>query len=199
MSEHTPPATLVPGTDADSIYIEVNRKRMSLTAFLKMERSEVETVYASGCTALAALDLPVAEYVNVTGCTALAALDLPVAKTVYASGCTALAALDLPVAKTVDVTGCTALAALDLPVAEYVYVRGVPAIPNFFAGTDRRGYDFTGVKLRGIWFVCAGCRFFTFERALKHWGAGGVSNRPDCLALVQKIIAHAAAHDAVAA
>ena len=51
-----------------------------------------ETVDASGCTALTALDLPNAKTVDARGCTALTALDLPNAETVYASGCTALTA-----------------------------------------------------------------------------------------------------------
>jgi hypothetical protein len=57
------------------------------------------------------------------------------------------------------------------------------------AGSDRRGYFFAAVRQDGKWRVRAGCRDFSIETALSHWGPGGASDRPDCLALVKKIVA----------
>jgi hypothetical protein len=56
-------------------------------------------------------------------------------------------------------------------------------------GADSRGYWFTGMHINGEWRIRAGCRDFTIDRSLRHWGSGGQSDRPDCLALVEKIIA----------
>jgi hypothetical protein len=57
------------------------------------------------------------------------------------------------------------------------------------AGSDRRGYFFAAVRQDGKWRIRAGCRDFLAETALSHWGSGGQSDRPDCLALVKKIVA----------
>jgi hypothetical protein len=46
-----------------------------------------------------------------------------------------------------------------------------------------------GMHINGEWRIRAGCRDFTIDRSLRHWGSGGQSDRPDCLALVEKIIA----------
>ncbi len=54
-------------------------------------------------------------------------------------------------------------------------------------GVESRGYYFTGILVDGEWRIRAGCRDFTIEQSLTHWGSGGRSNRPDCLALVNKI------------
>jgi len=35
--------------------------------------------------------------------------------------------------------------------------------------------------------IRAGCRDFTVAEARAHWGPGGASDRPDCLALVEKL------------
>lgn len=111
MDERDQQMTKIP--NLNKIYIYVNDKRVSVSAFLLMDKAEIRTVYASGCTALAS---------------------------------------------------------------------------PFYAGDDSRGYSFLHMG-KG---VRAGCRNFTFAQARKHWGSGGESDRPDCLALVEKIIAHAA-------
>jgi len=59
-------------------------------ALLRRAAEGFKTVYASGCTALTALDAPEASYVDAGGCTALTALDAPKASYVDAGGCTAL-------------------------------------------------------------------------------------------------------------
>ncbi|MDE2021202.1 MAG: hypothetical protein KGJ13_12775, partial [Patescibacteria group bacterium] len=64
-----------------------------------------------------------------------------------------------------------------------------------FVGIDSRGYVFEGVKVRGQWRVMAGCRNQSIPNARKHWGAGGHSDRPDCLAFVEKIATFAAVSD----
>ena len=56
-------------------------------------------------------------------------------------------------------------------------------------GKDSRGYYFTGMLVADEWRIHAGCRDFSLEKARRHWGARGASNRPDCLALVEKIAA----------
>ena len=55
------------------------------------------------------------------------------------------------------------------------------------AGVDVRGYWFAAIRQGGEWRIRAGCRDFSVEEALSHWGPGGESDRPDCLALVEKI------------
>lgn len=57
------------------------------------------------------------------------------------------------------------------------------------AGADRRGYWFAAVLQSGEWRVRAGYRDFSIETALSHWGSGGQSDKPDCLALVENIVA----------
>jgi hypothetical protein len=160
----------------DKIYLLVNGKRMSLTKLLE-NPGIATTVYAAGCTGLTTLDLPAATTVYASGCTGLTTLDLPAATRVDASGCTGLTTLDLPAATTVDATGCTGLLG---------YILG---------GTDSRGYRFDSVVIRGQRRIFAGCQNFDIPQAIKHWGPGGRSDRPDCLALVQKIVAAAAARD----
>ncbi|HCK83146.1 MAG TPA: hypothetical protein DHW63_01065 [Hyphomonadaceae bacterium] len=106
-------------TNPNTVFFVVNGKRISLAAFLAMDAATVETVDASGCTALQGWEI-------------------------------------------ID------------------------------AGADSRCYGFTGVKIRGEWRVIAGCRNLTPAAALRHWGPEGASNRPDCLELVQKIVAEMA-------
>jgi hypothetical protein len=152
------------GTDmtADRIYVYADDRRISLARLIEMDRSEVRTLYADGCTGLTALpDLPALEYLSAGGCTGLTALpDLPALRTLSAGGCTGLGFIH--------------------------------------AGSDSRGYHFTGVKLRGSWRIFAGCRNFDFAQARAHWGAGGPSDRADCRALVEEIVAEAARRDAIA-
>ncbi len=59
----------------DKIFIYVDDVRMSLAKFMAMDQSKVQTVYASGCTALTELKADAAEYVDARGCTALTELD----------------------------------------------------------------------------------------------------------------------------
>ena len=56
-------------------------------------------------------------------------------------------------------------------------------------GVDSRGYSFNGHFENGEWRVHAGCRNLTIPEARAHWGPDGPSDRPDCLALVEKIAA----------
>ena len=148
----------------DQSFVYVNDKLTSLSAYLAMKREDIKTLDASGCTALTAIDAPVAKTLDASGCTALTAIDAPVAKTLYARGCTALTAIDAPVAK-------------------------IDRNPYVYGGTDARGYLFEGVMIRNQWRVLAGCRNFLIEDAREHWGAGGDSDRPDCLAIVERIAA----------
>jgi hypothetical protein len=108
---------------------------------------------------------------------AFLASDLAAATWVNASDCTGLTSLDLPAAITVDARGCTG------------------ASDVICAGADSRGYDFVGIKLRGAWGIFAGCRHnFDFDKSRLHW-----RNNPECLALVEKIVAEAAHRDVAAA
>jgi hypothetical protein len=159
--------------DKTQIYLIVNGRRMSLAKLLKNPAQATE-VYASGCTGLTTLDLPAATRVYASGCTGLTTLDLPAATWVYASGCTGLTTLDLPAATEVDASGCTGL-------------------PGFIhGGIDSRRYSFDSFLMRGQRRVFAGCRNYNLAEALEHWGPGGASDRPDCLRIVEKIIALAA-------
>jgi hypothetical protein len=106
------------------------------------------------------------------------AMDSAEVKTVYARGCTALTELKADAAKTVDASGCTALTESKAPRAI------VDRKPDYcFGGVDSRGYLFESTKVRGQWRIVAGCRNFSITDARKHWGRGGPSDRPDCLAL----------------
>ena len=155
-------------TTADKIFIIVDKKRISLAAFMAMDKSKVRTVDASGCTALTELKADAAEYVDASGCTALTELKADAAKTVDARGCTALTELKAPADANIDRN------------PEYIC-----------AGADSRGYLFEGVTVRSQWRVIAGCQNKLIKDARKHWGPGGDSDRPDCLALVEKIAAYA--------
>ena len=71
-------------------------------------------------------------------------------------------------------------------------LRGYPhPLPDWIisAGVDVRGYWFAAIRQDGEWRIRAGCRDFSVEEALSHWGPGSKSDRPDCLALVEKIVA----------
>jgi hypothetical protein len=131
----------------------------------------VRVLNCAGLTALP--ELPAATYVRVLNCAGLTALpELPAATSVWVENCAGLTALpELPAATSVWVLNCAGL--------------GI----QHFAGEDRRGYKFYGVKIRDQWRVLAGCRNLSLSAARAHWGPGGESDRPDCLALVEKIAA----------
>ena len=67
-------------------------------------------------------------------------------------------------------------------------LEGYAHMPHWigYIGDDRRGYSFWADLARGR--VRAGCHSFTPEEALAHWGPGGPSDRPDCLALAKQAI-----------
>ena len=153
----------------DQIFIVVNYRRVSLAAFAAMDKSTIKTVDARGCTALTELKADAAKYVDARGCTALTELKADTAEYVDARGCTALAELK-------------AARAIRIERGECNYC---------FAGVDARGYVFQGMAIDGQWRVIAGCRNLSISDARKHWGPGGRSDRPDCLALVEKIAEYA--------
>ena len=68
-------------------------------------------------------------------------------------------------------------------------LRGCTGLDRYCVGRDKRNYAFFGIPMRDGPHVVAGCRNFTGAQALAHWGPGGESDRPDCLALAQKAIA----------
>ena len=158
--------------NADKIFLIVNDERMSLSALLAMKREDVKTLYARGCAALTSLpEMPNVEYLYASGCAALTSLpEMPNVEYLYASGCAALTSL---------------------PEMPGVNVVNDPCpFGYFYAGCDSRGYNFEGVTIRGQWRVLAGCHNLSIKDSYEHWGPGGVSDRKDCLALVQKIAAH---------
>jgi len=111
-------------------------------------------------------------------------------KYITAIGCTALTELHAPKAVHITANGCTALTEIHADNAEYIYAVGCTALTGMIhGGEDRRRYYFFGLQQQGKYRIFAGCRNYTPEQALAHWGPGGPSDRPDCLALVQKIIA----------
>lgn len=69
------------------------------------------------------------------------------------------------------------------------YLRGYAHLPAWigYVGDDARGYSFWADLKRSR--VRGGCCNFTPAEALAHWGRGGESDRPDCLALAKKAIA----------
>ena len=111
------------------------------------------------------------KYIDARGYASLTEIHAPVAKYIYATGCTALTEINAPKAFRIYATGCTSLTGM------------------IHGGKDSRGYHFFGFPQSGKYRIFAGCRNLTPEEALAHWGPGGPSDRPDCLALVQKIIA----------
>ena len=86
-----------------------------------------------------------------------------------------------------NLPGLTNLPNLD--AATNVYLDTLPGITVPYAGMDSRGCQFFVIRMRNEWRIIAGCRNFSFDEARKHWGPGGTSDRPDCLALVEKLIA----------
>ena len=129
------------------------------------------------------------------GCTGLTALPggLTVRGSLDLTGCTGLTTLPegLTVGDWLNLSGCTGLTALppSLTVNGSLYMRGCTGLDRYCVGRDKRGYAFYGIPMRDGPHVVAGCHNFTAAQALAHWGPGGKSDRPDCLALAQKAIA----------
>ena len=115
---------------------------------------------------------------------------LPNAISVFIYNCPKLTELpELPVAKNVVILDCPGLTHLPaLPSAIDVAISRCVNLAEY-AGRDSRGYGFYRAIIRGRWHIVAGCRNFDLATALNHWGTGGPSDRPDCLALVHKLIA----------
>jgi len=151
-------------------YILIDGVCMTVAAFDAMPKEDIKNIVARGCASLTELYAPVAKHICAIGCVALTEINVPKAENICAIGCTALVKLHAPVAKRIYATGCTALAGA------------------IHGGEDSRGYHFFGFPQNGEYRIFAGCRNFTPEKALVHWGPGGPSDRPDCLELVQKII-----------
>ncbi len=156
--------------------IEMNGCRTTLEKLVENAANATD-VWVEDCLGLTALPaLPKATSVRVWNCPGLTALpDLPKATDVWVEDCLGLTALPaLPNTTFVQVMNCPGLTAL------------------ITAGADARGYVFTALKMRGEWRVLAGCRNFSLRRARAHWGSGGDSDRPDCLALVEVLAAEIA-------
>ena len=73
-------------------------------------------------------------------------------------------------------------------IGEGADLRDYKHIPSWigYVGDDARGYCFWADLKRSR--VRGGCHNFTPGEALAHWGRGGESDRPDCLALAQRVI-----------
>jgi hypothetical protein len=56
----------------------------------------------------------------------------------------------------------------DLSGADLSVATGIKCL-----GTDRRNYRFVAVRHDDGWRIVAGCRWFTIEEAIAHWGAKG--------------------------
>lgn len=56
-------------------------------------------------------------------------------------------------------------------------------------GEDSRGCYFFAFPNCGQYRIFAGCRNFSVDDARRHWGRGGPSANPECLALVENIAA----------
>ena len=96
---------------------------------------------------------------------------------------------DLPAATELVVNSCPGLTSLpDLPAATELVVDSCAGLTIMNAGKDKRGFQFVAAHLRGAWRIIAGCRNYSPAEALEHWGPGGPSNRPDCLAKVNALI-----------
>ena len=176
----------------ENMFCTVNGKRRSL-AWLFDNATAATVVRIENNPALTALpDLPAATDVRIENNPALTALpDLPAATDVRILNNAALTALpDLPAATVVWIESNAALTALpDLHAATDVRIENNAALTALSSGKDSRGYIFSGVRICGCWRIVAGCRNFTIPEARIHWGAGGRSDRPDCLALVERIAA----------
>lgn len=190
-------------------YLWADGTRMTVADFEAMQQESVKTLDATGCTALTELHAPNARDIDAGGCTALTEIHADNAEYIFASGCTALTELHADKATHIFATGCTALTEIHADKAERIYATGCASLTELHApnavyivatgctslaslvdgGEDSRRYYFFGLQQQGKYRIFAGCRNYTPEQALAHWGPGGRSDRPDCLALVQKIIA----------
>jgi len=160
------------------------------TALTQIHADKAARIDASGCTALTQIHADKAEIIYAPGCTALTQIHADKAARIYASGCTALTEIHADNAAYIDATGCTALTEIHADKAGVIYAQNCTSLASLVhGGEDIRGYYFFGLTHRGKYRIFAGCRNYTPEQALAHWGPGGRSDRPDCLALVQKIIA----------
>ena len=94
------------------------------------------------------------------------------------------AATGLSVGGSLDLrgTGITALPE-GISVGGSLDLSGTGITNVYRAGSDRRGYEFIGARLRNGWRVLAGCRNFSPADALAHW-----AHNPECLALAQRVI-----------
>jgi hypothetical protein len=113
-------------------------------------------------------DLPVATRASVQYCPGLTELpDLPVATRVDVYNCPNLIRIgDLPVATRVSVCHCPGLTELpDLPVATRASVQYCPGLAALYH--DSRGYALILIGDRYF----AGCRNFTADEAIAHWGS----------------------------
>ena len=179
-------------------YVIIDGRRMTIAEFQAASGLTVRgALDLTGCTGLTALPdgLSVGGALDLTGCTGLTALPdgLSVGGWLDLTGCMGLTALPpgLTVGASIDLRGCTALTALPpgLTVGASIDLRGCTGLDHYCVGRDARGYAFYGIPMRDGPHVVAGCRNFTGAQALAHWGPGGESDRPDCLALAQKAIA----------
>jgi hypothetical protein len=190
-------------------YILIDGVCMTVAAFDAMPKAGVKRINASGCTSLTEIHAPNVEYIDVSGCIALTELHAPKAEYINASGCAALTEINAPKAEYINATGCVSLTEvnasdareviaggcvsltkLNAPDAKYIHASGCTSLTDVIhGGKDSRGYHFFGLQQRGKYRIFAGCRNFTLEEALAHWGPGGPGDKPDCLALVEKIIA----------
>jgi hypothetical protein len=115
---------------------------------------------------------------DLSDCTGLTALPdgFTVSGSLDLSDCTGLTALPdgLTVDGSLDLSRCTGLTALPdgLTVCGSLYLYGCTGLPHIYADTDRDYY------LRRVdtpdgprWN--AGCRHFTTDEALSHWGGAG--------------------------
>lgn len=189
-------------------YMFVDGTRVTVAAFDAMPKEDIKYITAPGCTSLTEINAPSAREIFATGCASLTELNAPNAVEIYAIGCTALTVLHADNAEYINVRDCTALTKIHAPKATYIDASGCTSLteinaPKVFridtigctaltgmihGGKDSRGYHFFGFPQSGKYRIFAGCRNFTLDEAIAHWGPGGPSDRPDCLALVEKIV-----------
>jgi hypothetical protein len=120
--------------------------------------------------------LTVHGWLNLGGCTGLTALPdgLTVGGWLHLGGCTGLTALPdgLTVGGPLDLHGCTGLTALPdgLTVGGPLDLHGCTGLPHIYADTAR-GYYLRRVDTPDGPRWNAGCRHFTTDEALSHWGS----------------------------
>lgn len=107
----------------------------------------------------------------------------------------ALPSDDATAARIVRIGGYADLRDYAHPLPALTYIGGDARLHDYrhipawigYVGRDQRGYSFWADLTRG--HVRAGCRNFSPAEARAHWGPGGKSDRPECLALAEKAIA----------